>query len=124
MTGQWTGGFQGNVTITNLGDRINGWSLVWAFPAGQQVTQSWNAVVITKELFDAVKAKGHKSVRIPVTWGNHQGTSAPYTIDAAFLSRVKQVVDWAVADNLYVLLNVHHTRGSGSARCRPTTTTS
>ena len=42
---QWPGGFQANVGITNLGDPINGWSLAWTFPSGQQVTQAWNATV-------------------------------------------------------------------------------
>ncbi|MBX6357462.1 MAG: cellulose binding domain-containing protein [Micromonosporaceae bacterium] len=42
---QWPGGFTANVTITNLGDPINGWTLTWAFPAGQRVTQAWNATV-------------------------------------------------------------------------------
>ncbi len=69
---------------------------------------SWGNPLTTKALFDAVKAKGYKSVRIPVTWSGHQSSSAPYTIDATFMQRVKQVVDWAVEDNLYVVLNLHH----------------
>src|SRR3954463_16108309 len=44
-TGQWPGGFQANVDVTNLGDRINGWSLAWTFASGQKVTQVWNATV-------------------------------------------------------------------------------
>jgi endoglucanase len=69
---------------------------------------SWGNPAITKALFDTLKAQGFHSVRIPVTWSNHQSTTAPYTIDATFLARVKQVVDWAIADGLYVDLNVHH----------------
>ncbi|GIH16922.1 hypothetical protein Raf01_50940 [Rugosimonospora africana] len=42
---QWAGGFGANVTITNLGDPINGWRLTWSFTAGQTVTQAWNATV-------------------------------------------------------------------------------
>ena len=45
VTSQWTGGFGGDVTITNLGDAINGWTLTWSFTAGQTVTQAWNATV-------------------------------------------------------------------------------
>ena len=46
MTGQWTGGFQGDVTITNTGTAaVNGWKLAWAFPDGQLVTQMWGATV-------------------------------------------------------------------------------
>ncbi|WP_406109950.1 cellulase family glycosylhydrolase [Streptomyces sp. NBC_01003] len=69
---------------------------------------SWGNPPVTKALFDTVKSQGFRSVRIPVTWGNHQSAQAPYTIDAAFLSRVRQVVDWAQADGLRVVLNVHH----------------
>jgi hypothetical protein len=41
----WTGGFTANVTITNLGDAVNGWTLTWSFTAGQTVTQLWNGLV-------------------------------------------------------------------------------
>lgn len=44
VTNQWTGGFGTNITITNTGSAaINGWTLVFAFAAGQLVTQGWNA---------------------------------------------------------------------------------
>ncbi|GAA2398613.1 rhamnogalacturonan lyase [Catellatospora methionotrophica] len=41
VTNQWGGGFGANVTITNLGDPVNGWTLTWAYTAGQAVTQLW-----------------------------------------------------------------------------------
>lgn len=69
---------------------------------------SWGNPPITKALLDTVKAQGFRSVRIPVTWSGHQSSTAPYTIDPTFMNRVKQVVDWAIADGLYVDLNVHH----------------
>jgi hypothetical protein len=45
VSSQWPSGFGANVTITNLGDAINGWRLTWSFAAGQTITQAWNAVV-------------------------------------------------------------------------------
>ncbi|MFI9816372.1 non-reducing end alpha-L-arabinofuranosidase family hydrolase [Saccharothrix variisporea] len=42
---QWQGGFTANVAITNVGDAVNGWTLTWSYPAGQKVTQAWNADV-------------------------------------------------------------------------------
>jgi Glycosyl hydrolase family 62/Cellulose binding domain len=45
VSSQWQGGFGANVTVTNLGDSVNGWTLTWSYPAGQQVTQAWNAAV-------------------------------------------------------------------------------
>lgn len=69
---------------------------------------SWGNPPASKALFDSIRAQGFRSVRIPVTWSDHQSATAPYTIDAAYMARVKQVVDWALADGLYVVLNVHH----------------
>ncbi|MFI8836406.1 cellulase family glycosylhydrolase [Streptomyces afghaniensis] len=62
----------------------------------------------TREVFKTIRAEGFRSVRIPVTWSAHQSATAPYAVDDAYMNRVKQVVDWAQAENLYVVLNVHH----------------
>ncbi|MDY7086691.1 MAG: non-reducing end alpha-L-arabinofuranosidase family hydrolase, partial [Actinomycetota bacterium] len=45
VSSQWQGGFGANVSITNLGDALNGWTLTWSYGAGQTVTQAWNATV-------------------------------------------------------------------------------
>ncbi|MBD0693754.1 cellulase family glycosylhydrolase [Streptomyces sp. CBMA123] len=69
---------------------------------------SWGNPLTTKATFDGLKAQGFRSVRIPVTWYPHQSDTAPYTIDPVWMKRVKQVVDWALEDGLYVEINVHH----------------
>ncbi|WP_405776728.1 cellulase family glycosylhydrolase [Streptomyces sp. NBC_01538] len=69
---------------------------------------SWGNPPATRELLAKVRSEGFRSVRIPVTWNDHQSATAPYTVDAAYMSRVKQVVDWALDEGLYVVLNVHH----------------
>ena len=43
VTSSWGGGFGAEVKVTNLGDAVSGWTLTWAFGAGQGVTQAWNA---------------------------------------------------------------------------------
>src|SRR3954452_8258703 len=45
VTNQWSGGFGADVSVNNLGDPINGWTLTWSFGAGQTVQQAWNATV-------------------------------------------------------------------------------
>jgi aryl-phospho-beta-D-glucosidase BglC (GH1 family) len=82
----------------NLGNTLD------AFPT----ETSWGNPLVTKQLFDTVKAEGFRSVRVPVTWSSYQSATAPYTIDPKWMARVKQVVDWALEDGLYVDLNVHH----------------
>jgi hypothetical protein len=42
VSSQWPSGFGANVSITNLGDPLTGWTLTWSFSAGQTVTQAWN----------------------------------------------------------------------------------
>lgn len=84
-----------------------GWNLGNTLDAIPDET-SWGNPLVTKALFDTVRAQGFHSVRIPVTWDAHQGAAPDYVIDPAFMNRVKQVVDWALADNLYVILDVHH----------------
>ncbi|MEV6209501.1 cellulase family glycosylhydrolase [Kitasatospora sp. NPDC051914] len=83
------------------------WNLGNTFDAIPDET-SWGNPLTTKATFDGLRAQGFRSVRIPVTWYPHQSTTAPYTIDAAWMARVKQVVDWALQDGLYVEINVHH----------------
>ena len=42
FTNQWPGAFQADLTITNSGPPISGWTLAWSFPNDQQITQIWN----------------------------------------------------------------------------------
>jgi len=58
--------------------------------------------------FSLIKNKGFDTVRIPIRWSNHALASSPYTITASFFSRVDQVVGWALAQNLKVIINIHH----------------
>jgi len=42
----WPGGFTAEVRVTNTGSStINGWTLSYNLPGGQQITNSWNATV-------------------------------------------------------------------------------
>ncbi|WFF03533.1 cellulose binding domain-containing protein [Micromonospora sp. WMMD964] len=45
VASQWPGGFTGNVTVTNLGDPVSGWTLRWSYGAGQQTSQAWGATI-------------------------------------------------------------------------------
>ncbi|GAA2529512.1 MULTISPECIES: cellulase family glycosylhydrolase [Streptomyces] len=42
VTGEWPGGFQGEVTVRNTGgSAVNGWTLRWTFPGDQRITHLW-----------------------------------------------------------------------------------
>ncbi|KAK6424686.1 hypothetical protein LTR95_016348 [Oleoguttula sp. CCFEE 5521] len=57
--------------------------------------------------FDAVKAAGFKAVRIPITWTDHFEADGK-TVNATWLQRVSDVVDYALTRNMYAIVNVHH----------------
>ncbi|MET8042207.1 cellulase family glycosylhydrolase [Micromonospora sp. NPDC005215] len=84
-----------------------GWNLGNTLDAIPDET-AWGNPLVTQALLRQVKSQGYNSIRIPVTWSNHHGPAPTYTIDAAWLGRVRQVVDLALAENLYVLVNLHH----------------
>ncbi|WP_213453775.1 glycoside hydrolase family 6 protein [Rhizomonospora bruguierae] len=42
ITNSWQGGFQGDVTIRNVGDAWTSWQLKWTWSGSQQVTQGWS----------------------------------------------------------------------------------
>ena len=66
----------------------------------------WGNPVTTKEIIESVKAQGFDTIRIPVTWYVH--TDGDFNIDAAWMARVKQVVDMALESGLNVIINAHH----------------
>lgn len=68
---------------------------------------SWGNPKTTKAMIDAVKAQGFNTVRVPVSWGNHT-TGDNFTIDSKWLARVKEVVDYCIDNDMYVILNIHH----------------
>lgn len=68
---------------------------------------SWGMPLTTKEMIDALAASGIKTIRIPTSWSNHL-IDSNLTIDPRWMSRVKQIVDWAIEDDMYVILNSHH----------------
>ena len=68
----------------------------------------WCGIETTKEMIDAVKAAGFETIRIPVSWHNHVSDDGSYTISEAWLNRVQEVVDYAMDNDMYIILNIHH----------------
>lgn len=61
-----------------------------------------------RRYFEDFASAGFLHVRIPVTWQEHTAQTAPYAIEDDFIDRVEQVVDWALEENGYVIINAHH----------------
>ena len=87
-----------------------GWNLGNQLEASNNGTPSetaWGNPKITQETLDMVKAAGFKTVRIPVSYLSKIGAAPDYTIDGTWLNRIKEVVDYAMNDGLYVIINMH-----------------
>jgi hypothetical protein len=86
---QWDTGFTTDLTINNLGDPINGWTLTFHFPGNQQLTQGWSAN--WSQAGNAVTATN-------LDWNRTLGTGAATTIgfNASFSGTNAAPTDFAV----------------------------
>ncbi|MCR4741426.1 MAG: glycoside hydrolase family 5 protein [Treponema sp.] len=91
-----TGWNLGNTLDANNGSR-----------AGLSSETCWSQPKTTKEMIDGLAKSGIKTIRIPVSWSNHI-IDKNYTIDPKWMARVKEIVDWAIENDMYVILNSHH----------------
>lgn len=70
---------------------------------------AWGNPIVTRELIKEIKEKGYDSIRMPMTaYRRFSEVDGKYVMNEAWLNRYKEVVDWAVEDDLYVMINIHH----------------
>ena len=91
----------------NLGNHFD------AFNNGVAGETAWGNPKATAATFRKVKAAGFNTVRIPVTWLGHIGEAPEYKIEEAWLDRVAEVVGYAEAAGLNVIINMHHDGSEG-----------
>ncbi|MDE6567453.1 MAG: cellulase family glycosylhydrolase, partial [Lachnospiraceae bacterium] len=91
----------------NLGNQmesVNAWSGSEAFPD----ETAYGNPVVKRELIDAVKEQGFKSVRIPVSYLTMIGSEKEgYKIDLNWLDRVEEIVDYVIENDMYAIINIH-----------------
>lgn len=67
---------------------------------------NWGNPLITQALIDTAKASGFDAIRLPCAWDQYSNATTA-KINASWLDRVKQVVQYCINANMYVLLNIH-----------------
>jgi endoglucanase len=105
-----------NDGVKNPIDLALGWNLgnqLDAISGGVSNETCWGNPAATQATFNAVKAAGFHSVRIPVTWQGHIGDAPEYKMEDAWLNRVYEVVGYAENAGLNVILNTHHDEDHG-----------
>lgn len=94
----------------NLGNTMEAAGASWlgfnASPASYE--SCWGQPKTTKAIFEAYKAAGIDSVRIPVAWMSTMDIAkGDYTINENFINYVANIVNMALESDLIVVLNDH-----------------
>ncbi|WP_346880906.1 glycoside hydrolase family 5 protein [uncultured Algibacter sp.] len=91
-----------------VADMKPGWNLGNSLDAEGIDETVWGNPVVTKALIDKIKERGFGTLRVPVTWRFHQGGAPNYIIEASWLDRVEEVVNYGLDNDMYVIVNIHH----------------
>ena len=84
-----------------------GWNLGNSFESSGGET-GWGNPKTTKAMIHAVKEAGFNAIRIPVRWTEQLSNASTMTVKPEYLARVKEVVDWALEEDMFVIINTHH----------------
>ncbi|MBC2845548.1 glycoside hydrolase family 5 protein [Winogradskyella flava] len=85
-----------------------GWNLGNSLDVEGPNETDWGNPVTTRALIDEISDRGFNTIRVPITWRFHQGLGPNYIVEEAWLDRVEEVVNYVRANNMYVIVNVHH----------------
>lgn len=88
-----------------VGEMKTGWNLGNTFDSLGGET-AWGNPYTTKAMIDCVAEAGFDVIRIPTTWGEKMDESDK--IPDEWINRVQEVVDYAIDNGMYVILNSHH----------------
>ena len=115
----------GNTLDSNSGDLAHMWIEAWSAKTPKDYETAWGQPETTRELIHMFKEAGFGAIRVPVTWYPHIGKITLYNteywnpatswtgfdVNAAWMARVKEVVDYVIDEGMYCILNVHHDTG-------------
>lgn len=99
-----------------MGNGINLGNTMEAFGRAQYGTdglmdlyeKSWGQPITTAEMIKGMKDAGFDTIRIPVAWTNKiKYEDGDYTIGQELIDRIKEIVDYAYAADMFVIVNDH-----------------
>ena len=87
-----------------------GWNLGNTLDAssaeGLAAETSWGNPKTREDMMKLLKDSGFNVLRLPVTWDDHMDEN--YNVDPEWMARVKEIVDYGINNDLFVILNTHH----------------
>lgn len=118
----------GNTLESNSGDVDNMWIEAYKPGKPSDYETAWGQPQATRELIHMFKEAGFGAIRVPVSWYPHMGNfrdsvtglhwdKSAWTgsnVDAAWMDRVEEVVNYVLDEDMYCILNVHHDTGASS----------
>ena len=125
----------GNTLDSNSGDVNNMWIEAWTNRKPSDYETAWGQPVTTPELMKMFKQAGFNAIRVPVTWYPHMEATFKSVkwdnakqalttwdmandlgtkVDAEWMKRVHEVVDYVIEQGMYCILNVHHDTGASN----------
>jgi len=92
----------------NLGNTFDATGASWlgSNPSVAALEKAWVGIVTTQVHIDAIKNAGFNAIRIPVSWTKCADSN--YMIRKDWIDRVTEVVNYAVNNDMYIILNTHH----------------
>lgn len=108
-----------NAALAFVKDMKAGWNLGNSLDAHNNGTvgenelsteETWGNPVTTQAMIDEIQKAGFGTIRIPITWRGHAviGEDGSVTVSEVWVARVKEVVDYAYNNGMYVIINTHH----------------
>lgn len=95
------------INLGNTFESCGDWIKQWGDGTPNSYETAWGSPTITQEMIQGYADEGFGALRVPVAWSNLMNDDGTYTINADYMARVHQVIDWALDTDMYVIVNQH-----------------
>ena len=90
----------------NLGNTYECYMLNKTLKEPDEQFTLWGNIIPTKESVVSIKKYGFKTIRVPITWMHFIDEYG--NVNANWMSKIHEVVDWITKEKMYCIINIHH----------------
>ena len=96
----------------NIGNALDvcDWESKFENKYGIDTQTLWSGEIIGEDFIKMLAYEGFGVVRVPVTYMNHIDENG--NVDEVWLSRVSEVIDWIINNDMYCIIDIHHDTGN------------